>query len=71
MPNATVLKQTIVAGQTSAEDGGRVAQATGVGTLLSHLIRPTIQRSPSACGLKRSVRTSKGTIVVGKDLLEI
>ncbi|MGE5242961.1 MAG: MBL fold metallo-hydrolase, partial [Betaproteobacteria bacterium] len=39
VPNATALKRSIIAGQTSAEDVGRVAQAAGVKTLvLSHLI---------------------------------
>jgi ribonuclease BN (tRNA processing enzyme) len=30
VPNASALKRTIIAGQTSAEDAGRVAQAAGV-----------------------------------------
>src|SRR3954470_7286500 len=39
--NATALRQSILLGQTSAEDAGRVAQAAGVKTLvLSHLIPP-------------------------------
>jgi hypothetical protein len=33
VPNATALKRSIIAGQTSAEEVGRVAQAAGVKTL--------------------------------------
>ena len=37
VPNAASLKQSIINGQTSVEDAGRVAQAEGVKTLvLSH-----------------------------------
>ena len=45
------LKKYIIAGQTSVEDAGQVAQAAGVKTLvLSHLIPPDDPPSPSRCG---------------------
>ena len=37
VPNATLLKQSIIAGQTSVEDAGQVAQAAGVKTLISRI----------------------------------
>jgi len=60
VPNATTLRQTIIRGQTSAEDAGRVAQAAGVKTLvLSHLIPQMIRRSSIRCGLMQRGRSSR------------
>jgi len=72
VPNATTLKQTIVRGQTSAEDAGRVAQAAGVKTLvLSHLI-PADDPAVTNQMWRDAARTEfKGTVIVGKDLLEV
>jgi ribonuclease BN (tRNA processing enzyme) len=72
VPNATRLKQTIIAGQTSVEDAGRVAQAAGVKTLvLSHLI-PADDPTVTAQMWIDAARTQfGGSVIVGKDLLEI
>jgi ribonuclease BN (tRNA processing enzyme) len=72
VPNATALRQTIVAGQTSAEDAGRVAQAAGVKTLvLSHLIPPDDPTVTDRMWIDAVRPHFNGVIVVGKDLLEI
>jgi ribonuclease BN (tRNA processing enzyme) len=72
VPNAGTLKQTIYAGQTSVEDAGRVAQAAGVRTLvLSHLIPSDDPAITDEMWIKAARGQFKGTIVVGKDLLEV
>ena len=70
--NATALKRSIIAGQTSAEDAGRVAQAAGVRTLvLSHLI-PADDSEVTEPMWTEAARTHfRGSVIVGKDLLEI
>src|SRR3954452_6255930 len=70
--NATALRQSILLGQTSAEDAGRVAQAAGVKTLvLSHLIPPDDPTVTDGMWIDAARTHFKGTIVVGRDLLEI
>ena len=72
VPNAASLKQSIVNGQTSAEDAGRVAHAAGVKTLvLSHLIPPDDPDLTDQMWLAAARSTFEGTIIVGKDLMEI
>jgi ribonuclease BN (tRNA processing enzyme) len=72
VPNATNLKRTIVAGQTSVEDAGRVAQSAGVKTLvLSHLIPPDDDSVTDEMWIEAARTTFRGTIVVAKDLMEI
>ena len=72
VPNATRLKQTIVAGQTSAEDAGRVAQAAGVKTLvLSHLIPADDPTVTDQMWIDAARTQFRGSVIVGKDLLEI
>ena len=72
VPNASTLKASIIAHQTSAEDAGRIAQAAGVKTLaLSHLV-PADDPSVTERMWIDAARTHfSGTVIVGKDLLEI
>jgi ribonuclease BN (tRNA processing enzyme) len=72
VPNATALRQAIVDGQTSVEDAGRVAQAAGVKTLvLSHLIPPEDPTVTDQMWLDAVRPHFSGTVIRGKDLLEI
>jgi ribonuclease BN (tRNA processing enzyme) len=72
VPNATALKQTIIRGQTSAEDVGRVAQAAGVKTLvLSHLIPADDPTVTDQMWIDAARTEFKGTVIVGRDLLEV
>jgi ribonuclease BN (tRNA processing enzyme) len=70
--NATRLKQSILSHHTTAEDAGRVAQAAGVKTLvLSHLVPPEDPAVTEAMWLDAARRHFRGTVIVGKDLLEV
>ena len=72
VPNAAALKASIVAHQTAAEDAGRVAQQAGVKTLvLSHFVPPDDPEVTDAMWLAAARRHFRGTVIVGKDLLEI
>lgn len=72
VPNAAALKASILAHQTSAEDAGRVAQAAGVKTLvLSHLVPPDDPAVTDAMWGDAATRHFRGTVIVGRDLLEI
>jgi ribonuclease BN (tRNA processing enzyme) len=72
VPNAAALKASILAHQTSAEDAGRVAQDAGVKTLvLSHFVPPDDPAVTNAMWLDAARRHFRGTVIVGKDLLEI
>ena len=72
VPNATALKASILAHQTSAEDAGRVAQQAGVKTLvLSHFVPPDDPQVTEAMWGEAAQKHFRGTVVVGKDLLEI
>ena len=71
-PNAPSLRARIVAHQTSAEDAGRVAQAAGVKTLvLSHLVPPDDPDVTDQAWIDAARVHFGGTVIVGKDLLEI
>ena len=72
VPNAATLKQSILAHQTSAEDAGRIAQAAGVKTLvLSHLVPPDDPQITEQMWVDAAQARFQGTIIVGRDLLEI
>jgi ribonuclease BN (tRNA processing enzyme) len=72
VPNATALKASILAHQTSAEDAGRVAQAAGVKTLvLSHLVPPDDPGVTDQMWIEAARLRFRGSVIVGKDLLEV
>ena len=72
VPNATALKASIIAHQTSAEDAGRVAQAAGVKTLvLSHLVPADDPNVTERMWIDAARTHFSGTVIVGSDLLEI
>jgi ribonuclease BN (tRNA processing enzyme) len=71
-PNASTLRKHLLDSHTSPEDCGRVAQAAGVKTLvLSHLVPggdPTITDDMWMAEVRKHFA---GTVIVGKDLMEI
>jgi hypothetical protein len=70
--NATALKESILAHQTSAEDAGRVARAAGVKTLvLSHLVPADDPEVTEQMWLEARRAHFGGEVIVGKDLLEL
>jgi ribonuclease BN (tRNA processing enzyme) len=70
--NATALKASIIAHQTSAEDAGRVAQEAGVKTLvLSHLVPADDPEVTDRMWIDAARTHFRGSVIVGKDLLEI
>jgi len=72
VPNATALKASILAHQTSAEDAGRIAQAAGVKLLvLSHLVPPDDPEVTDEMWLDAARVHYRGRVIVGKDLLEV
>lgn len=72
VPNAAALKTSILAHQTSVEDAGRVAQQAGVKTLvLSHFVPPDDPEVTDAMWLEAARRQFGGTVIVGRDLLEV
>ena len=72
VPNATRLKEHILASHTAAEDAGRVAQAAGVKHLvLSHLIPADDPTVTDEMWMSAARVHFGGRITVGKDLLEI
>jgi ribonuclease BN (tRNA processing enzyme) len=72
VPNASSLKRSIIAGQTSVEDAGRVAQAAGVKTLvLSHLVPPDDPEVTDTMWIAAARLHFSGSVIVGKDLLEV
>jgi ribonuclease BN (tRNA processing enzyme) len=72
VPNAVALKESILAHQTSAEDAGRIAQAAGVKTLvLSHLVPADDPQVTDQMWTDAARSRFRGTVVLGKDLLEI
>lgn len=72
LPNATRLREHLMAAHTLPEDVGRIAAQAGVNTLvLSHFVPgddPSITDEQWAEGVRKHF---KGRIVVGKDLMEI
>src|SRR5205823_13618202 len=72
VPNARMLKASILAGQTSAEDAGRMAQAAGVKTLvLSHLVPADDPQVTDHMWIEAARVHFRGPVIVGKDLLEL
>lgn len=72
VPNATALKASIIAHQTSAEDTGRIAQAAGVRTLvLSHLVPPDDPEVTDQMWVDAARLHFRGSVIVGRDLLEV
>jgi ribonuclease BN (tRNA processing enzyme) len=72
VPNAQLLKQSILSHHTSAEDAGRVAREAGVKMLvLSHLVPADDPEITPQMWIDAAARQFDGEIVVGRDLLEI
>ena len=72
IPNASTLKKHILDSHTSVEDAGRVATAAGVKTLvLSHFVPADDPTITDQMWMEAARAHFRGTIVVGKDLLEI
>lgn len=72
VPNAAKLKASILAHQTSAEDAGRIAQAARVKTLvLSHFVPADDPEVTDQMWIDAARVHFRGTVIVGKDLLEI
>jgi ribonuclease BN (tRNA processing enzyme) len=72
VPNAGTLKASIIAHQTSAEDAGRVAEAAGVKTLvLSHLVPADDPNVTERMWIDAARTHFSGTVIVGRDLLEV
>jgi len=72
VPNAATLKASILAHQTSAEEAGRIAQEAGVKTLvLSHFVPPDDPEVTDGMWLESARRQFRGSVIVGKDLLEV
>ena len=72
VPNATALKESILAHQTSAEDAGRIAERAGVKVLvLSHLVSADDVQVTEEMWIQAAQSRFRGTVILGKDLLEI
>lgn len=72
VPNAAALKESILAHQTSAEDAGRIAQAAGVKTLvLSHYVPADDPLVTERMWIEAAQARFRGTVIAGRDLLEI
>jgi ribonuclease BN (tRNA processing enzyme) len=70
--NASRLRESILSHHTSAEEAGRVAEAAGVRTLvLSHLIPAEDPLVLDAMWLAAARTHFRGTVILGKDLLEV
>jgi ribonuclease BN (tRNA processing enzyme) len=70
--NAPDLKRSILSHHTPVEEAGRIAQQAGVKTLvLSHLIPADDPTITDEMWLKAASVHFRGTVIVGKDLLEI
>ena len=72
VPNATALKDSIMSHHSTAEDAGRAAQRAGVKMLvLSHLVPADDPSVTDQMWIDAARRHFRGTVVVGKDLMEI
>lgn len=72
VPNASRLRQHIIASHTSVEEAGRVAQAAGVKTLvLSHLVPPDDPAVSDEMWLDAARVHFTGAVILGKDLMEL
>lgn len=71
-PNATTLRQHLLASHTSIEDAGRVATRAGVKTLvLSHFIPGGLPAIPDDVWRDAVRPHFAGEVIVGRDLMEI
>jgi ribonuclease BN (tRNA processing enzyme) len=72
VPQASALKASILAHQTSVEEAGRIAQHAGVKMLvLSHFVPPDDPEITNAMWIAPATRHFRGTVIVGTDLLEV
>ncbi len=72
VPNASSLKESILAHQTSAEDAGRIAEAAGVHTLvLSHLVPADDPEISERMWIDAAKLHFSGKVILGRDLLEV
>ena len=72
VPNAAMLKRSILAHQTSVEDAGRIAQSAAVKTLvLSHFVPADDPLVTDEMWLEAARSRFKGPVILGRDLLEI
>lgn len=72
VPNASRLRESILSHHTSVVEAGRVAQAAGVRTLvLSHLVPAEDPQVTDALWLAGARTHFRGTVIVGRDLLEL
>jgi ribonuclease BN (tRNA processing enzyme) len=72
VPNATALRASILANQTSVEDAGWVAQAAGVKSLvLSHFVPADDPAITDQMWIDAARTHFRGSVIVGKDLMEI
>jgi ribonuclease BN (tRNA processing enzyme) len=72
VPNAAALKDSILAHQTSAEDAGRIAERAGVKVLvLSHFVPADDPEVTEQMWIQAAQSRFRGTVILGKDLLEI
>jgi ribonuclease BN (tRNA processing enzyme) len=72
LPNAPALRKSILSHHTAAEDAGRIAQRAGVSTLvLSHLVPPDDPEISEQMWLEAARSQFRGTVLLGKDLLEV
>ena len=71
-PSAGRLKEHLLRSHTSVEDAGRVAQTAGVKVLvLSHLVPADDPSLTDQTWIDAARTYFRGSIIVGKDLLEI
>jgi ribonuclease BN (tRNA processing enzyme) len=72
VPNASTLRKHLLVSHTTVEDCGRIATAAGVKTLvLSHLVPSDDPAVSDAMWTDAARRHFRGTVILGKDLLEI
>jgi ribonuclease BN (tRNA processing enzyme) len=70
VPNASTLKEHLLASHTSPEDCGRIAEAAGVKTLvLSHFVPGGDPAVTNQMWIDAARKFFRGRIVVGKDLM--
>jgi ribonuclease BN (tRNA processing enzyme) len=70
--NAATLEQSIMSHHTTAEDVGRVAQRAGVKTLvLSHFVPADDPAVTDQMWVDAARTHFRGTVIVGRDLMEI
>jgi ribonuclease BN (tRNA processing enzyme) len=72
VPNASSLRQHLLASHTSVEDVGKVAAAAGVKKLvLSHFVPPDDPMVTEAMWRDAARQYFRGEIIIGRDLMEI